>query len=221
MAVSLKVTFKVYSTKLENATVFLNLFKNLVDSVFGKICINKSNSAIDESLLAWYNASTNNWGKMKVAISRKYLLKECPPLNGLQSELIEQSYLEVGQNERRVREVGGQYFYTEKVGTGLVREEQTKQISCIDYLTKTSKRVGNIITKMRYYVPVKNDYVVKIDVYKGSLAGFVLAEVSFEDYNRLARFARPSWLGEEVTRDNRYSTASLAVNGLPEDENQM
>ena len=155
-------------------------------------------------------------------LQKRFLLKECPSLKGLKGELIMQAFLEVGENERRVRESDGKYFYTEKQGTGLERSMQTKQISCSDYLIKMSKRVGDIITKVRYHIPVKNGFVVKVDVYKGAHAGLVLAEVDFDDYYALTRFIRPDWIGEDVTKDRRYMNANLALYGLPkEDQSEM
>ncbi len=48
----------------------------------------------------------------------------------------------------------------------------------------------------------------EIDEFLGRNAGLVVAELEIED--EAAEFARPPWLGREVTDDVRYYNASLA-----------
>jgi len=49
----------------------------------------------------------------------------------------------------------------------------------------------------------------EIDVFAGDNAGLILAEIELEREDQ--DFARPDWLGEEVTRDERYANACLAL----------
>jgi adenylate cyclase len=49
-----------------------------------------------------------------------------------------------------------------------------------------------------------------VDVFEGDNAGLVIAEIELKDINE--PFARPGWLGKEVTDDPRYYNVSLAGN---------
>jgi CYTH domain-containing protein len=52
-----------------------------------------------------------------------------------------------------------------------------------------------------------------VDELHGALEGLLLAEVQVDDLS--APIDLPSWLGDEVTHDDRYSGGSLATNGVP------
>jgi adenylate cyclase len=54
-------------------------------------------------------------------------------------------------------------------------------------------------------------HVWHVDVYHGSLDGLVTAEVELS--HEAEKFARPSWLGTEVSQDKTYSNKNLARAG--------
>lgn len=64
-----------------------------------------------------------------------------------------------------------------------------------------------LIEKRRYRVPFEG-HVWDIDVFAGANAGLVLAEIELEHPDQ--PFARPPWLGEEVSDDPRYFNAQLS-----------
>jgi CYTH domain-containing protein len=47
----------------------------------------------------------------------------------------------------------------------------------------------------------------EVDVYEGILEGIVVAEVELDREDR--QLELPTWVGEEVTGDERYSKASM------------
>ncbi|MBD8909091.1 CYTH domain-containing protein [Methylorubrum zatmanii] len=63
-----------------------------------------------------------------------------------------------------------------------------------------------LIEKTRHCVPHAG-HVWEIDVYDGTLAGMILAEVELEHEEQ--PFERPDWLGPEVTGDLRFRQSSL------------
>jgi len=63
-----------------------------------------------------------------------------------------------------------------------------------------------LIEKTRYHVRYV-DHVWEIDVFEGENAGLVVAEIELDDEHEI--FARPDWLGEEVSGDPRYYNVSL------------
>ena len=67
---------------------------------------------------------------------------------------------------------------------------------------------GPLIEKIRYRIPQEN-HTWEIDVFEGDNYGLIIAEIeltSDEDY-----FAKPQWLGEEVSGDSRYYNSNLAT----------
>ncbi|RVU20770.1 CYTH domain-containing protein [Methylobacterium oryzihabitans] len=65
---------------------------------------------------------------------------------------------------------------------------------------------GDLIEKTRYEVPHAG-LTWEVDVYEGSLAGIVLAEVELDHDDQ--PFEAPDWTGREVTGDPRFRQATL------------
>jgi adenylate cyclase len=63
-----------------------------------------------------------------------------------------------------------------------------------------------IIDKTRYEV-VHEGHLWEIDVFAGENEGLVVAEIELEAEGEV--FARPDWLGEEVSDDPRFFNSSL------------
>ncbi len=63
-----------------------------------------------------------------------------------------------------------------------------------------------LIEKTRYYVE-HGGHIWEVDEFCGDNAGLVVAEIEVDDEQEA--FARPPWLGEEVTADPRYYNARL------------
>lgn len=72
-------------------------------------------------------------------------------------------------------------------------------------------RTGAVIEKQRYPVPYAG-LVWEVDVFGGENAGLIIAEVEIpaDDYD----LALPDWAGAEVTGDQRYYNARLAMEPL-------
>jgi CYTH domain-containing protein len=65
------------------------------------------------------------------------------------------------------------------------------------------------IDKTRHLVPV-GGHTFEVDCFYGQNEGLVMAEVELSDEDE--EFARPDWLGEEVTGDRRYYNSQLLKN---------
>lgn len=63
-----------------------------------------------------------------------------------------------------------------------------------------------LIEKTRYFLR-QGAHEWEIDVFAGDNAGLVVAEIELGDEDE--DFARPAWLGEEVSHDARYYNVSL------------
>lgn len=66
-----------------------------------------------------------------------------------------------------------------------------------------------IIEKRRYRIPYAG-MTWEVDEFFGENAGLVVAEIELASEDQ--DFARPAWVGEEVTQDTRYFNASLLRN---------
>ena len=66
---------------------------------------------------------------------------------------------------------------------------------------------NNVIEKVRYFITYKGSEWV-VDEFSGANQGLVLAEIELDSED--ADYAKPSWLGEEVSKISRYNNSSLA-----------
>ena len=64
-----------------------------------------------------------------------------------------------------------------------------------------------MIEKTRHFVTYDN-HLWEIDEFDGENAGLIVAEIELKTLDEV--FAKPEWLGEEVTQDVRYYNNNLA-----------
>lgn len=149
-------------------------------------------------------------------IERKFLVAELPKgYEGASSAHLRQGYLvnSVG-GSARIRAADDVRTLTVKSGSGLVREEYEIAITPEQFETLWPATAGRRLEKRRYRLPL-GDLTVELDVFEGSLAGLVYAEVEFPAEADAVAFVPPAWFGREVTGDPAYTNSSLARNGLP------
>lgn len=101
---------------------------------------------------------------------------------------------------------------TAKPEGALSRGEYEYEIPAADALQLEAARLGETLEKRRHLVPL-GELTIEVDVFAGAHAPLVLAEIEIPDENHA--LVLPDWIGEDVSRDPRFSNASLAVNGLP------
>ena len=63
-----------------------------------------------------------------------------------------------------------------------------------------------LIEKIRYKIPYEGQ-LWEIDEFLGENAGLIVAEIELADENQ--PFAKPAWIGKEVSADPRYYNANL------------
>ncbi len=137
--------------------------------------------------------STNNW---KDDVSTTHVFR--------------QGYLSY-DSERTVRvratEVSG--FLTIKgITTGLTRDEFEYEIPLADALALLQLCERPAIEKKRYLVP-HGAHIWEIDVFEGVNAGLVVAEIELQSEEEA--FEKPTWLGEEVSGQRKYSNSALSL----------
>lgn len=152
-------------------------------------------------------------------IERKFLLIERPEeLKQCTPEHIAQGYLALDPEgaEVRLRRRGYHTLLTIKQGRGLARAEEEFLIDGPRFERLWAGTSGRRVEKARYRLPLAGDLVAEIDIYEGSLAGLMVAEVEFPSVEAAEAFEPPLWLRVDVTDDPRYGNARLALDGIPD-----
>ncbi len=152
-------------------------------------------------------------------IERKFLVPNQPDLSGAKSNQIIQGYLAISEDgtEVRIRQKGDRYFETVKTTGTLSRGEFEIEISREQYASLWPATTGKRLEKRRYEIPYQG-YTIELDVYEGTLAGLIVAEIEFPSEADSERFTPLPWFGREVTSDPAYKNQSLVRYGRPSDD---
>jgi adenylate cyclase len=143
-------------------------------------------------------------------IERKFLLRSDEwRSNVTESRRIAQGYLSRDlERTVRVRITGENAFMTIKGKTeGISRTEIEFPLPLETAQNLLPLCFQPLIDKIRHLVPL-DGHLWEIDEFHGSNTGLIVAEIELEAED--TAFARPDWLGEEVSHDFRYSNASLS-----------
>jgi adenylate cyclase len=143
-------------------------------------------------------------------IERKFLLRSDEwRSNVTESRRIAQGYLSRDPERTvRVRICGENAFMTIKGKTeGISRTEIEFPLPLETAQNLLPLCFQPLIDKIRHLVPL-DGHLWEIDEFHGSNTGLIVAEIELEAED--TAFARPDWLGEEVSHDFRYSNASLS-----------
>ncbi|MBQ2802431.1 MAG: CYTH domain-containing protein [Lachnospiraceae bacterium] len=159
-------------------------------------------------------------------IERKFTLKSLPEnLTDYPFRHIEQAYLNTNPVVR-VRKQDNEYLLTYKGSGMMARQETNLSLNEESYYHLRKKADGNIISKKRYLIPLKNpgfkegfpvppdDYTltIELDVFDPPLAPLILAEVEFGSKEAAQAFVPPDWFDEDVTYYEEYHNSYMAMN---------
>jgi adenylate cyclase len=144
---------------------------------------------------------------MATEIERKFLVtgdawRDAPGVEYSQGYLCRDK-----QRTVRVRLAGERAFVTIKgESKGASRAEFEYEIPVDDARRLLELSDGPIVRKIRRKIDHEGA-TWEVDEFKGDNDGLVVAEVELQDEDQ--RFARPAWLGREVTDDPRYFNSNL------------
>lgn len=147
-------------------------------------------------------------------IERKFLVtSDAFKKEAFTQNRIAQGYLStVPERTVRVRIKGDKGFLTIKGASnesGLSRFEWEKEIP-VDHATALLKLCEKgVIDKTRFEVK-KGNHIFEVDEFYGENEGLIVAEIELK--SETETFESPSWLGKEVTNDNRYYNSFLSKN---------
>lgn len=149
---------------------------------------------------------------MAKEVERKFLIRsDAWRAHVSRSISICQFYLAVGADRSiRIRiNDDAEALLTLKFGSNMpVRDEFEYPVELSEAREMQAYAVGSVIEKTRHLVE-HGGYTYEIDVFEGTLAGLVVAELETPDF--VADSALPGWVGREVTGDQRYSNAVLSL----------
>lgn len=147
---------------------------------------------------------------MAIEIERKFLLaSDAWRAQVSRSIPMDQGYLGGERASVRVRVAGEEAWLNIKAkqrGSARLEFEYAIPVDEAQQMLDALALPGRI-RKVRHHVTVGR-HLWEIDEFAGDNAGLVVAEIELEHADEA--FARPDWLGAEVTDDIRYYNAALA-----------
>lgn len=120
-----------------------------------------------------------------------------------------QGYIASGRRTVRVRVSDNRAWLTIKGPSrngGLSRFEWEREIDIKDAMELMQLCEGALIDKCRYLVEYEG-HTFEVDEFYGDNEGLIIAEVELQSEDE--EFARPAWLGMEVTGVKRYYNSHL------------
>jgi len=146
---------------------------------------------------------------MAQEIERKFMVVGEYKLFAHKSSHFAQGYIVSGRRTVRVRIADDSAYLTIKGPShdgGLSRFEWEREISVDDAQELMTLAEGAIIEKYRHYIDYEG-HIFEVDEFLGDNSGLVIAEVELSSVDE--EFARPTWLGCEVTGIKRYYNSHL------------
>ena len=155
---------------------------------------------------------------MGVEIERKFLVRRdlWPGSSVIKAvTFFRQGYLSRERGRTvRVRRAGDRAFLTIKgESVGLARPEFEYEIPVGDAETLLGMCMLPLIEKHRHLVDHEG-HTWEVDEFLRANAGLLVAEIELDRPDEV--FARPAWVGEEVTDDRRYLNANLVEDPFSE-----
>ena len=149
-----------------------------------------------------------------IEIERKFLVtSDAYKVLAFAKNQIAQGYLNSNPERTvRVRIKGEKGFLTIKGKgnhSGMSRFEWEKEIPVAEAKALLDLCESGVISKMRFEVKV-GQHVFEVDEFYGENSGLIIAEVELG--SETESFEKPSWIGEEVTNDERFYNAFLSQN---------
>lgn len=148
---------------------------------------------------------------MSIEIERKFLVRDLRfKQEAYQVLKITQGYLNsLPERNVRIRVLDEKAILTIKGPSsedGTTRFEWEKEIPVAEARLLMQLCEPGLIDKERYLINTGN-HTIEVDVFHGDNEGLILAEIELHTSDE--EIVKPSWLGKEVTGDNRYYNSSL------------
>ncbi len=148
---------------------------------------------------------------MTIEIERKFLVRDDSWNTGLTGTIFKQAYLNSDPERTvRIRVTDKQAFITIKSKTrNISRHEFEYNIPTAEAEVLLKLCETPALEKKRYLIKHEG-HQWEIDEFFGSNEGLVIAEIELKSDDEC--FAKPQWLGKEVSDDVRYFNSQLTLN---------
>ncbi len=148
---------------------------------------------------------------MAIEIERKFLVTDDTYKKDATSSIYIQGYLSSAKGITvRVRIGGEKGFITIKgKNKNISRSEFEYEIPVEDARTILNTMCGDSVIHKRRFITVYEGFTWEVDEFYDANEGLVVAEIELDHEEQ--GFARPPWLGKEVSDDSRYYNASLVT----------
>jgi len=110
----------------------------------------------------------------------------------------------------RLRQFGAQRFLAVKSYDGKARIEREVALTEQQFAELWPATEGHRLRKVRYHTPYEG-YTIEVDMYEGSAAGLIVAEIEFPDEQSCEEFVKPDWVGPDISERKEYSNSALAI----------
>ena len=149
-----------------------------------------------------------------IEIERKFLVtSDSYKMMAFANYEIAQGYLNsTPERTVRVRIKGNKGYLTIKGKgneSGMSRFEWEKEIDLSEAKSLLELCEIGVISKTRYEIKVGN-HIFEVDEFYGENEGLIIAEIELQ--SEIDSFEKPTWLGAEVTNDERYYNSFLSKN---------
>ena len=160
-----------------------------------------------------------------IEIEKTFLVKKIPgDLNLYKVNKIKQGYVSESPSPLRIRQKNEKFEITKKLplkdGDYSSVEEINIPLTKIEF-NKLWPLAERFLEKDRYNIPIGNNLMAELDIYKGKLEGLAVVEVEFTSEEQMNLFQPVEWFGRDVTQEEFSSNSFLAGKKFEEIEEYL
>jgi len=146
---------------------------------------------------------------MGMEIERKFLVKDDSWRSSARVKKYHQGYLNSNKERTvRVRTVGDKGYLTIKgIAKGAARVEYEYEIPGAEARAMLDELCEKPLIKKSRYKIEYHGLTWEVDEFHGENQGLIIAEVELDIEDQ--KFAKPEWIGDEVTGDSKYFNSNL------------
>ena len=146
-----------------------------------------------------------------IEIERKFLVKSDEyRSDAFKVQLLSQAYVFINPvNTGYSRIIENEGKKEEGKNSGISRFEWEKKIPIEEASELMNLCEGEVILKNRYFVK-HNEVIIEVDEFLDNNLGLVIAEVELKTIEQ--KLVLPTWIGKEITGDNKYYNLNLISN---------
>ena len=146
-------------------------------------------------------------------IERKFLVHTLPDnVDDYPHTRLRQGYIIADPSATfRIRDGQSSPRLTLKTGHGVSRNEVEIRISEAQAEQLWPLAGQMVLSKRRYFIPGNQpEHPMELDVYEGIHEGLMVLEQEFSDLEDAKVWSPPTWVGQDITDDAKYTNAELA-----------